>query len=87
MNKIIVVMSPTDIWHGVFVYKNNDLVFRKEALAKDLKALVPELVETYGVFEVSFSGAKAYTKKFGDEVQREFTTKYQENNKVTVSYV
>lgn len=85
MEKIIVVLSPIEIWQSVYVYKDNDLVYRSKSVSMDLKTVLPKLIEEHKVYDIEFTGAKDYSKRFGQQLMDYSVEKYGQD-KVHITY-
>jgi hypothetical protein len=83
-DRIIIVMSPTEVMQKVFVFSKGQVVEQVPVPTMEISAVLNSIINKYNITDVHFTGAQAYSRKFGDQIQEDCITKY--NKTITVSY-
>lgn len=86
MNKLLVSLSPVQLHHKIYVIQDGVIIKQVNATNKQLSDVINALLKEYSIDNVTLSGAKAYTAKFGANLKVNLNTEYS-NAHITIDYV
>ena len=86
MNKLLVQLSPVQLYHKIYVIQDGVIIKQTKVTNKSLSDTINTFLQEYSIDNITLSGAKSYTTKIGSDLKIHLNTNYSQAH-ITIDYV